>query len=69
MKKNLLFGVLTLLSLSVNAQNQKISFEESEGFTIGNLNNQIGLIGDMYQITTLKSLTHLQAMVKIQHKL
>ena len=40
MKKNLLFGVLTLLSLSVNAQNQKISFEESEGFTIGNLNNQ-----------------------------
>ncbi|HAD78391.1 MAG TPA: hypothetical protein DCF99_01760, partial [Flavobacteriaceae bacterium] len=40
MKKNLLFGVLTLLSLSVNAQNQKISFEESEGFSIGNLNNQ-----------------------------
>ncbi|TGN29409.1 T9SS type A sorting domain-containing protein [Empedobacter tilapiae] len=40
MKKNLLFGVLTLLSLSVNAQNQKISFENSEGFSIGNLNNQ-----------------------------
>ncbi len=40
MKKNLLFGVLTLLSLSVNAQNQEISFENSEGFSIGNLNNQ-----------------------------
>lgn len=40
MKKNLLFGALTLLSLNVNAQNQKISFEESEGFSIGNLNNQ-----------------------------
>lgn len=40
MKKNLLFGVLTLLSWSVNAQNQKISFENSEGFSIGNLNNQ-----------------------------
>ena len=40
MKKILLFGVLALLSLNVNAQNQKISFEESEGFSIGNLNNQ-----------------------------
>lgn len=40
MNKNLLLGVFTLLSLSLNAQNQKISFENSEGFSIGNLNNQ-----------------------------
>lgn len=40
MKKYLLFGVFTLLLLSLNAQNQKISFEESEGFNLGNLNFQ-----------------------------
>lgn len=40
MKKYLLFGVFSLLLLSLNAQNQKISFEESEGFNLGNLNFQ-----------------------------
>jgi len=43
--KNFLFSLTTILSLgvlSVSAQNSKISFESSEGYTIGNLGGQQG---------------------------
>ena len=40
MKKNLLFGLLSILSINTIAQNKKISFETSEGFTLGNMNTQ-----------------------------
>jgi len=41
MRKNLLFGLFTtFLAFNASAQNQKISFESSEGFILGNLNTQ-----------------------------
>ena len=40
MKKNLLFGLLSILSINTIAQNKKISFETSEGFTLGSMNTQ-----------------------------
>ncbi|WP_312556405.1 T9SS type A sorting domain-containing protein [Empedobacter brevis] len=40
MKKNLLFVLFTFLNLSANAQDKVISFETSEGYSLGNMIGQ-----------------------------
>ena len=40
MKKHLLIGLLSILSINTIAQSKKISFETSEGFTLGSMNGQ-----------------------------
>ena len=72
MNKFLFSALLSTLSLSTFAQEQKISFEESEGFILNNLNGQkgwstVGSIYDNYTYVTSDKATDGVQSVKVDY--